>query len=400
MTTTTIQLVDSIAALDRDKQVLDQTTINEIKKQRDLYKTALDTFAEGLKQLQAKKASLQERLVVKIDALSPLKESVNQDVLSSRHNPLDSETKELAAHLLASDLTEIQALSKFEVQDHKIQELTQETIEKCSRQRDLYRDALYRLNSEVEKTQQDISSLEAQLAEQALHASIFKIAREPALSSSNADLAKDVSKVTISRITSKDRDAVLHNLILLLYLEKKKTIDLDALSDKDPALLQAAKEAFDIIEQDILENRRSGPHDHQEVVRTLLSSKERNVNHKAMVQSGSKKNFDTLEQETNSVIGKAKEIFAQFYSKRERQLRERKFHKEGEAQYADFPFNTVAFLAGQLCLLQKILEGCKEKLGSTHKKTQEVEKELKNIQSVQASFFELLKKCRLPKPKY
>lgn len=396
MTTTPIQLVDGIAALDRDKQVLDQTTIDEINKQRDLYKTALDTFVEGLKQLQAKKASLQERLVVRSDAPSQLKE--NADILPSKASTAAAPTS------TTDPMTE--TLSAIDNQDHEIQELTQKTIDKCTRQRDLYRDALYRLNTQVEKTEKEIRELEAQLAQQALLASTPKAVQELPISSPHADLAKDVSRVTVSRITAKDSELVLINLTLMLYLEKTKAFQLDAsLSEKDPVLLQAAKDAFNLIEQEIPENRRSGSYAHEGIVRTLLLSNARNVNHKAQIQSGGeKKNFDTIIQKTTAEIGKIKGIFGHFYSKWERQSKVRKSQKEGEAQYADFPFNSVAFLAGQLCLVQKILKGClvdcKEKLGLAHPKTQEVEKELKDIQIVQASFFELLKKCRLPKPKY
>lgn len=124
------------------------------------------------------------------------------------------------------------------------------------------------------------------------------------------------------------------------------------------------------------------------------------MTHKSVIQQGSKKSFAEVEQEINSVMGQARGIFAQFYNKRQLQLQARKKQSEDEVQYADFPFNSIAFLAGQLCLLQKILEGCKTKLDPKSPKILEVEKELKNIQSVQASFFALLKKCRLPKSRF
>lgn len=387
----TTQLVHDISALDQAHQASDQTIINELKKQRDLFKTAFYAFAEELKQLEVQKNSLQERLVVKITAQNPSKDSDTiPDMPASADLPAHVSQESIAAPNL---MAEIQT-TVIEIDNHepKIQELTRETIEKCAQQRDIYKNGLYQLKREVEESVKEIRLLEEQLAKQAASKKIEE---------SDADaLARDVSNVKISRITSRDRDAVLHNLILMLYQEKNPTVDLDKLNEKDPDLIKSAQEALNLIEMDMPLTQRTDPMGYQSIIRSLLSSKERNVTHKSLVQQGSKKSFAEVERETNSVIAQAKGIFAQFYSKRQRQLQTRKKQLEDEAQYADFPFNSVAFLAGQLCLLQKILEGCKSKLDPKSSKIIEVEKELKNIQSVQASFFALLKKCRLPKSRF
>jgi hypothetical protein len=387
----TTQLVNEISALDQAHQASDQTIINELKKQRDLFKTAFFIFAEELQQIEAQKASLQERLVVQIGVQNPLKESgITPDIAATIDLPaIETVSQDAASDLMAEIQATVTAIDHYEP---KIQELTQETIEKCTRQRDVYKNGLYQLKRQVEESSKELGLLEEQLAKQAASK---KIEHNPA-----DDLARDVSKVKISRITAKDKDAVLHNLILMLYQEKNPTIDLDQLNEKDPNLIKSAQEALNIIEMDMPPAQRSDPMSYQSIIRSLLSSKERNVTHKSLIQQGSKKSFAEVERETTSVIAQAKGIFAQFYSKRQRQLQARKKQPEEEAQYADFPFNTVAFLAGQLCLLQKILEGCKSKLDSKSLKIIEVEKELKNIQSVQASFFALLKKCRLPKSRF
>lgn len=387
----TTQLVNDISALDQAHQASDQNIINELKKQKDLYKQAFYTLAEELRQLGIEKASLQERLVVKIAAQNLSKEG---DTTPDMPASVDLPARETVSPNTAPDLmVDIQAtVAEIDNQEPKIHELTQETIEKCTKQRDIYKNGLYQLKREVEENVKEIRLLEEQLAKQATSKKIEE--------SEADDLAKDVSHVKVSRITSKDKDAVLHNLILMLYQEKNPTVDLDKLNEKDPHLIKAAQDALNIIEMDMPPAQRSDPLACQSIIRSLLSSKERNVTHKSLVQQGSKKSFAEVERETNSVIAQAKGIFAQFYSKRQRQLQTRKKQHEDEAQYADFPFNSVAFLAGQLCLMQKILEGCKSKLDPKSAKILEVEKELKNIQSVQASFFALLKKCRLPKSRF
>lgn len=391
----TTQLVHDISALDRAHQASDQTIINELKKQRDLFKKAFYAFVEELKQLEIEKTTLQERLVVKIESQNPSKDVVKNQPASDITVPNslikepDSEGQSESLDLM----TEIQTtVTVIDEQDSKTEVLTQEIIEKCTQQRDIYKNGLHQLKQQVEASSKELRLLEEQLAKQAASKKIEE---------SDADaLARDVSKVKISRITSRDKDAVLHNLIMMLYQEKNPTVDLDKLNDKDPDLIKAAQEALNIIEMDMPSGQRTDPMGYQLILRSLLSSKERNVTHKSLVQQGSKKSFAEVERETNSVIAQAKAIFAQFYNKRQRQLQARKKQSEDEAQYADFPFNSVAFLAGQLCLLQKILEGCKSKLDPKNTKILEVEKELKNIQSVQASFFALLKKCRLPKSRF
>lgn len=389
----TTQLVNDISALEQAHQAADQNIINELKKQKDLFKQAFYTLAEELKQLETEKASLKERLVVKIAAQNPSKESETIPNMPASINLPAVETVFQEPHAAPDLMADIQAtVAEIDNHEPKIHELIQVTIEKCARQRDIYKNGLYQLKREVEDSVKEIRLLEEQLAKQAASK---KIEHTPV-----DDLARDISQVKVSRITSKDKDAVLHNLILMLYQEKNPTVDLDKLNEKDPDLIKSAQEALNLIEMDMPSTQRSDPLAYQSIIRSLLSSKERNVTHKSLVQQGSKKSFAEVERETNSVIAQAKGIFAQFYSKRQRQIQIRKKQFEDEAQYADFPFNSVAFLAGQLCLLQKILEGCKSKLDPKSSKIIEVEKELKNIQSVQASFFALLKKCRLPKSRF
>lgn len=368
----TIQLVDGIAALDRDKLILDQNTIDEIKKQRDLYKTALDTFINELTQLQAKKASLQERLVVKIDAPS----QVNADILPSG-------TSTVAAQTTSDPMTE--TLSEIDTQDHKIQELTQETIDKCTKQRNLYRDALYRLNTQVEKTEKEIRELEAQLAEK-------------------DELAAHISKVQTCFITEDEKKEVLPNLIFLFYQAKKKTQNLITPSVKDDDLTAAAKEALNKLQENIPEKYRKDPTALD--LESVVKSYERNVSHKAAVFDNSDKNFDRVEQEIGKALTQAKTLCGQFYLRKNDYTKQKQREKKTDIQspqevkFSDFPFKGLGLLAGQLAFLRQTLTVYKDKLSKTHPKLLEIEKKLKEIEEIQTNFSNLLLKCRIRLSKY
>jgi hypothetical protein len=375
--TTTIQLVDGIAALDRDKQIFDQTTITEIQKQRDLYKTALDRFVDGLKHLQTKKALLLERLVVKIDAPFQLKENVNQ--VPSNASPVVAPTS-------TSDLmTEIQTVSEIDTQDQKIQELTQETIDKCTRQRDLYRDALCRLNIEVEKAEEEIRRLEAQLAE-------------------NDVLAAHISKVQVCFISDEERNEVLQNLIFLFYQTKKKTQNLITPSVDDKDLQEAAQEAFNKIQEKLPEKYRKNATTID--LKSIVESYKRNVSHKETIFKNSIKNFSRVEQEIESALEEAKKICGQFYLRKSEYTKQKLLEKKNRTQspqedkFSDFPFKGIGLLAGQLSFLRQTLTAYKDKLNKNHPKFPGIEKKIREIEEIQTNFSNLLLKCRVKLPKY
>jgi uncharacterized coiled-coil DUF342 family protein len=150
----TTELITTITALDRSKEAADQATLNEIKKQRDLYKTTMYKFAEILKSLTEKKTSLQEDLLV--------------IPLSGVHKDLNGLITREPDHLLAVPSESTDAiLNKIEELDGTKQQLTQELIEKCSQQRDKYREGLYKLKGAITSCEAAVSNLEHHLALQA-----------------------------------------------------------------------------------------------------------------------------------------------------------------------------------------------------------------------------------------
>ncbi len=389
----TTELITAITALDRSKEAADQGTLDEIKKQSDLYRTTMYKFADMLKSLNEQKTSLLGILVI------PLK---------GKQTGLNGMITREPDHIPAAPSQSTDAISlihEIEELDGTKQQLTLELIKKCSQQRDKYREGVYNLKDAIISCQETISDLERQLAVQArLPSTPPKSEKSHSSAPVSPEtktiiaLEKAIEAIDTLKITSSvEKEVAFQNYTFLLFVMEKckvdDTVDLesfikicDTLDSSDELLRQSAEKALQMMDQktpDIEPNWKS-----------FFRSKE-TLDHITAILNKLRKHgkfkTDTI-SEIAILRGHALKILAHFFQK----LKSLKLESLKKCNYSAFGFTTIGFLAGQLILAEKIYEKCIASYLKLDPKmnTSGFDKDLEKIKKVRGLFLALLEKSR------
>jgi len=377
----TTELVTSITALNRSKETADRGTLDEIKKQRDLYRKTLYTFAEMLKSLHEKKSSLQGRV-----SFNGVHQDLN-DRISAVPDMLPEPNDAIA---LVKEI------------DTATEQLTEQLIEQCSRQRDIYREGVYKLKEAIASCRHTLSELEKRIpttpkaVSRAPEAALSPNAREKRQQIDM--LRKRVEQVNNVRIAGDDRDAAIQNYTFLLFVQEKnrnnEPVDLEKfnstdLSAQDKILLEkAAQKALQTMDP-----KSTDPYNLEGLFRT----KERILNEKINIANHLRNLFGTTSPGITQMEGRAEKLFGHFFAL----LKQRnQTQSTGEADYRDFIFSHIGFLAGDLLLAEEIYKKCiayyeKENRGSNDPQIISINATLSQIKEVQELFLTLLQKCKV-----
>jgi hypothetical protein len=394
----------------------EQDHIAEIQQQRDLYEAAFHDCADDLDQLQKRIKSLQGRLTT-LSPEVPLSSSPEQTPLSpaaDKSNPIS---------LIQTSMTATEGLNAVNLR------LAREIIAQYESQRDQYKDALARKEKEVEAAHLEIQTIEELARQPAIPLSPTSSdspagspIKSPASASENglAQTEKGLRAMKFLKVSEQERTKVLENLFFFKFVEAKtlqhQEVNIETMLE-DPLLATAAAEA--IADFTGKEKKDVDPKE----VTTILKSFEVHLNgfhHRLTIQTNKKlvpvkqENVKKPEKKeeikltyigVNKLVGQVEDDYGRYTAK----LRMETAGKEYRT-YSDFIFSTLPCCAGQLYLLQKRYEHCRQlyadlKNDPEQKKADPkfesnidtqialVTQKLKTVERLQTALKDLLQKC-------